>query len=332
MDLKPEISHQGLSSSGSSRAIHNFLRKINYDLTTSKLSTLDPSVAQLSRAYLTAKSLRPAHLTPLLSRLDLGLTMADCYAYHSLQNRVYIALYTAFITYVDDLANTSIHTLKCFSVNVISGASSGEPVLDLYARFLAEETPKFYGPFATASIITATLGHANSCILESELELPHNQALLLENSVGKCFPKWLRDLSGCSVPYTLFIFPEGRFPEDKFLVAYTQVIPGVAEIIDRVNDVLSFYKESVAGDERANYICLRAQEESKEVMDVLERCCEEVASLDKGVRGLLFRADEDGGLLKVYARFFEWFVGLHVSHPRYRLKELGIIHGGRREV
>lgn len=50
------------------------------------------------------------------------------------------------------------------------------------------------------------------------------------------------------------ILPEALFPEKLYLDYYLQIAPDLLEFTVIVNDLLSFYKESIVSTERNNYV------------------------------------------------------------------------------
>jgi len=50
------------------------------------------------------------------------------------------------------------------------------------------------------------------------------------------------------------MFPEATFREEVYLKVFIPTIPDIAMLGNQVNDIFSFYKESVVGKEGYNYI------------------------------------------------------------------------------
>ncbi len=84
------------------------------------------------------------------------------------------------------------------------------------------------------------------------------------------------------------------------------------------SDVLSFYKEELAGDENT-LISFTARSLGANKNVVLRDLANEVIETDKNVRLVLA---SDGAALRAYNAFVEQYVAFHRSLPRYRLNEL----------
>ncbi|KAG9028715.1 hypothetical protein FS837_003800 [Tulasnella sp. UAMH 9824] len=86
----------------------------------------------------------------------------------------------------------------------------------------------------------------------------------------------------------------------------------------QISDVLSFYKELLAG-ETDNYVHLRAAAEEKIPMQVLHELSEEVIDT---VRRITSVASPNPELAYIWQQFIHGYLEFHVKTPRYRLHEL----------
>lgn len=71
------------------------------------------------------------------------------------------------------------------------------------------------------------------------------------------------------------------FPEEKYLSAIIPVIPDFIELVDMINDIMSFYKESVVGTEKNTYFMNTARMRGCSPVEVLEETCNRMAGLTK---------------------------------------------------
>lgn len=77
------------------------------------------------------------------------------------------------------------------------------------------------------------------------------------SSKAATFPAYLRQKTGILETYSLFAFPEDRYPEADFLKIYLPVVPTLMEYIDNLNDLMSFYKEA-RDEELFTFVCTYA--------------------------------------------------------------------------
>ena len=105
---------------------------------------------------------------------------------------------------------------------------------------------KFYGPYACSIFHKSIIDFVLGCLLEEK----YPKVPLSASS----YPQFLRTKSGIAELFVHFSFPQSLFPEEPSLQKYIFAISDVAYCAEGINDVLSFYKESVIGTERNNYV------------------------------------------------------------------------------
>ncbi len=88
------------------------------------------------------------------------------------------------------------------------------------------------------------------------------------------------------------------------------------------SDVLSFYKEEIAGEE-TNLVSTAARCLGLRKSAVLRDFSKEMIEADRNVTSML---EPESAALKAYNGFAERYIAFHTSHARYRLDEL--IAGG----
>lgn len=84
------------------------------------------------------------------------------------------------------------------------------------------------------------------------------------------------------------------------------------------SDVLSFYKEELAG-ETANHVSIVARCEGKTKEEVLRRITEDTVACHSRLQKILMNDREASEILD---QLFEGYVSFHASLGRYRLEEL----------
>ncbi|KAM4064892.1 trichodiene synthase (TRI5) domain-containing protein [Hirsutella rhossiliensis] len=136
------------------------------------------------------------------------------------------------------------------------------------------------------------------------------------------FPDWLRFKTGLSPMYALLALAcasDSKLPTcTGGFEKYVQVIPDVILFTNIVNDVISFYKELLAG-EKGNYIDMRAQRDDVDVLVAMRTLADEGIRIRERVLIALAGAPEYYANFDAYAKGITHF---HTSSPRYRLMEL----------
>ncbi|KAJ8698757.1 hypothetical protein PTI98_005429 [Pleurotus ostreatus] len=157
-----------------------------------------------------------------------------CTAYghlESLSTRMYIALYTSSVTYVDDVYNNQPNLPKAFCHNFIMHLPQETSVLRAFDQLLRETWRHFDGVQANF-IIASSMYYMNAVAIEHGIRP-------LETQTSDFF-RFFRGLSGNSSSFCVFIFPNDVPPN-----SYIQALPFMMDYVNYMNDVLSFYKEEV---------------------------------------------------------------------------------------
>lgn len=139
------------------------------------------------------------------------------------------------------------------------------------------------------------------------------------------FPRYLRIKTGFAETYAHAIFPNDTFPEDQYRKLYLPALPVLCDIIDFTNDILSFYKETIRGTERINYICNVAKSTGRSALqclydtsDAIENRVAEMRRILKPHPALLAHAND----------YLAAYIGWHIcTTSRYHLDEVKIIVG-----
>ncbi|EDR03562.1 uncharacterized protein LACBIDRAFT_331339 [Laccaria bicolor S238N-H82] len=237
-----------------------------------------------------------------------GVVMATT-AYAHLDNKstqIFIALYTAFLIYLDDVFQHDIELVYCFNERFILCQPQDDPVLDGFASLL-REFPQHFGRVVSNIMTTSTLNLVTALLLEHETQ---NMKSSLD---AHNYPTFSRVMSGASETYALFAFPP-QIP----MPFYIQALPEDMMFINNVNDVLSFYKEDSAG-ETVNRVSNLARCHGVSKMEVIHRLSQDAATCHSQVLRIL---SPHRDAHTAYANFSQGYIGFHASLARYRLNEL----------
>jgi hypothetical protein len=93
-------------------------------------------------------------------------------------------------------------------------------------------------------------------------------------------------------------------------------------LCSRVNDILSFYKEELAGEDD-NYVHMRAGLSGNGTIAALEEICAETLTEISNITATLSHDPEAAAVFECYIRNYLRF---HFSTTRYKLEELMEVH------
>ncbi|KAI8270627.1 hypothetical protein K4K58_008452 [Colletotrichum sp. SAR11_239] len=254
---------------------------------------------------------------------DVGLTLACAYyPTHPFAVKLHIAIYSWLAIYIDD-DDAGNDDLAGFQERFHKGEPQPSALLSRFAEVL-HDMSKYYEPLVANFIVCSTLQFVNATLLERHGEF-HGLKHCKEASG---WPDYVRDRSGVPEAYAYFIFPKEQCPN---IGQYMQGIPDMMTYINYANDILSFHKETLAG-ETDNYINTRAVCEQREPLAVLETVVAEAIEANSRVVGLLRTRSDPMYALK-WDEFFNGYIFFHLSAKRYKLHVYpGLAHEGVKEL
>ncbi|KAJ7578397.1 hypothetical protein C8J56DRAFT_739191, partial [Mycena floridula] len=94
--------------------------------------------------------------------------------------------------------------------------------------------------------VCAALEFVSGCVLEARTEIQD----MPPSPLAERWPYFLQSKTGVAPAYSFMIFPKDKNPD---ISTFIQVVADINVFIDLTNDVLSFYKETLAS-EVTNYI------------------------------------------------------------------------------
>ncbi|KIY68798.1 terpenoid synthase [Cylindrobasidium torrendii FP15055 ss-10] len=243
--------------------------------------------------------------------IDVGVAIA-CTAYKHLlceDQPLFIAVFTALVAYMDDLCGlvpNVVEDAASFGLDVMSGRPSNSQALQAL-QMEAIRGARFYESIISSTIIMATLKFVAGTAIEA---LPS-----LQKHTSPEAACYLRTMTGIPEFYTVCIFPASVSYAD-----YKDALPSIGDFIDLQNDLLSFYKEELAGEEHnlATYLNMNRGGASK--VDVLEWMIERAVACYNRALELLVREDAKAAL----RAFGQGYLDFHFQSKRYRLAELGL--------
>ncbi|KAK2462610.1 hypothetical protein APHAL10511_005343 [Amanita phalloides] len=247
----------------------------------------------------------PAHIG---IRLPVGVVMASI-AYGHLPDpltRVYIALYTAGLTSLEDVCGNDTKLLSAFCERFFKSISHGHPVMDA-CDLLLRELPLHFDHVPADMMLLSSMDSIVANILEYEMQ---------RNPISPSaqqFPFFLRNLTSLARPHSLF-----AFPKSMPFTSYIEAIPAMVNYISFINDTFSFYKEELA-NENVNCISNIARCTGQTKLDVLQHLADESVKAHKEILAVLKDRPQ---ALAAYQAFAMGIVHYHTSTKRYKLTEL----------
>ncbi|KAI3609631.1 terpenoid synthase [Moniliophthora roreri] len=230
-----------------------------------------------------------------------------CYTSHDLDVQLYIARLTSWVIYFDDMAQRMPSSLVAFQRNLI--ANDGDSDLMVAFRRLLLDAYRMWDPISANLIGSSCMEFITSCAIEGSKEL--GSMKIRRTAIS--WPDYLRSKTGVASVYSLMIFSKHLHPQ---LSAYIQVIGDANRFIEFTDDILSFYKESLAG-ETNNYVSTRAFTRGKTTIQTHQELAEETISAHERICATL-----EGPELEAWKTFVNGYLAFHVLQERYRLGEI----------
>ncbi|KAG7087169.1 hypothetical protein E1B28_013149 [Marasmius oreades] len=233
--------------------------------------------------------------------LYVGASIAStAYSHLPEDNRVHVAIYTTLVSALDD---NSHKRMEGFNHRFVKGLPQDDPILDALAKHLLD-AHEYYGQIQCNLIVTSTLDFVTSLMMDIDMT---------NVACSPSFAAYCRSISGVQVAYTMFMFPKSI----EF-TSYIHCLPHISIYINYLNDVLSFYKEELRGEEE-NFASMLAKESLITKQEAIQRLADDVVEAERNIsKGLA----GNQSALDIWQSFKVGFVRFHTSCHRYKLQEL----------
>ncbi|KAG2114310.1 isoprenoid synthase domain-containing protein [Suillus discolor] len=222
---------------------------------------------------------------------------------------MWMCLFTAIATRIDDkvVRGEDMMDVYHFNERFVSCQPQGDPILNALDVILREITC-LYSPLVSNFITAYTLNFMSFNCLDSETK---DMQISLK---APLYPEYSRVLSGMPDTYGFFAFPS-MLP----IREYIQCMPDLRIVINHTNDILSYYKEEMEGD-NTNYLSLMAASRTSTLkQDALLELIEKTVQAHHNILEYLRPGSE---ACDAYVSFFEGYVKFHVALKRYKLKDI----------
>ncbi|KAI6783985.1 Trichodiene synthase [Emericellopsis cladophorae] len=236
---------------------------------------------------------------------------------HSVEAQGYVGLFTWLVVQYDDIVGQNDEMMEeatIFHQRFFNGEKQPNNLLEGIATLL-REAHDHYDPVLANQLQISVLKFLTSNLLERHNGFQNMR--VTPAGAGVKFPDFYRDMSGMNVAYAVFCYPKDQYPD---MGAFLEAIPDMARFIDISNDVLSFYKEELGGDDR-NYIHNRMTVCGKSVPAVLQETSDEAVACAKRVNAIL---KGRGIYAQSWNDSVRGYMAMHTTNVRYKLDDLGL--------
>ncbi|RGP71697.1 longiborneol synthase [Fusarium longipes] len=192
-----------------------------------------------------------------------------CFPHHPVEVQTFIGIYSWLGLLLDDEAVTYPDEFEMFHQRFCAGQKQPIPLLQGWAD-LMNLAFEHWDPVVANFIVAASLNFLNANALQARDEF----AKFERTKAGHSWAWFIREKDGVGEAYAWFTFPK-RLCADKS--RFMEVIPDLSMWIGLTNDVLSFWKEELAG-EKHNYIHSRGWYMDKDTLSTFEDIVDEVKS------------------------------------------------------
>ncbi|KAG1849811.1 isoprenoid synthase domain-containing protein, partial [Suillus tomentosus] len=241
--------------------------------------------------------------------MDVGVAMGSLtYAHLPDPARMWMCLFTAVIARIDDMVDKGEDMVHAYYFNerFVNCQPQGDPMLNMLDVILREIT-HFHSPLVSNLITISTLNFMSSNCLDNETK---DMQISLQTPL---YPEYSREIGGLADGYLLFMFPS-MLP----IRQYIQCMPYLRIILNHTNDILSFYKEEIQGN-NINYLSLMATSRSITKQEALHEIVEKTVQAHHNILECLRPHAE---AYNAYVSFFDGFVKFHAALKRYKMEEI----------
>ncbi|GJE96499.1 hypothetical protein PsYK624_126960 [Phanerochaete sordida] len=227
------------------------------------------------------------------------------YPHGHLDAQLVIACIVFWILSIDDYT-IPLSALSAFAANLQSGTPQLHPGLDELTALLAR-TRDVLNPYAATACTVDVLNYVNSTLHE------HHLADMPLRTGAHRYPLYKRTRNGINEVCAGFIWDKFTFPD---VATHIQAFPDAILFIALTNDVLTFYKEELAGDTR-NFVHDEARVTGRSPRAVVEGTVNAVVDTIRAGRAVLQGAER-----AAWDSFVAGYISFSILTPRYRVAGL----------
>ncbi|KAF7553349.1 hypothetical protein G7Z17_g3702 [Cylindrodendrum hubeiense] len=176
---------------------------------------------------------------------NVGAVLAiNFYPSHNAEMKLLIGLYSAFLTILDDIGDTMADDIGQFRKRLVTREQ--QPALFELMAELFIEFDRVLPPYLANKVFSGVLSGLAS------LEVEYDRSAEFTGLASPSFPKYFRNMTGHSEVYAYFLLTSENFTMER-LKHFLRAVPEIWNVTDEINDLMSFYKESIVDVERDTY-------------------------------------------------------------------------------
>ncbi|KAI9045274.1 uncharacterized protein KD926_009688 [Aspergillus affinis] len=233
-----------------------------------------------------------------------ALAAISFYPSHSAHLHLLIGLYTAFYLVLDDTGDTLTDQIPLF-----------ELLISLFHEF-----DIVFSSFTANKLFSGILSSLAPLEVEFDRTTISTTTTSPTASISPLFPRYFRNMTGSPEAYVYFLLTNEIFTPSR-PKSLLHTVPELWNLTDELNDLFSFYKESIVGLERDTYVYDKARADGVEVGRVLRDIGEEAVSRVRRIERILEGDEVLGDLMR---SFVMGQVRFYFVAERYRLGRLGL--------
>ncbi|KAM0329648.1 hypothetical protein ACHAPQ_006717 [Fusarium lateritium] len=235
-----------------------------------------------------------------------------CFPDHPFEVQTFIGIYSWLGLLLDDEASNHLDDFQKFHERFCAGEKQPIPILQGWADLLRTSF-KYWDPQVAGFIASSSLNFLNANALEARKEFGRIE----RTKAGHRWAWFLREKDGVGEAFAWFTFPKALCPDISLFV---EAIPDLAAWHSLTNDILSFWKEEVAG-EQYNYIHNTGWYEDKDARTVFEDVIDDVKTKTQNMRLVL---NGRNPYLQLLDSHMLGYISFHKLISRYKLWEVGL--------
>ena len=236
----------------------------------------------------------------------------------SLNIRKAVAVYNGFQMIMDDVPQETNDSLNLLCSQLAASESVNHPAWQQFFKFLPQLF-EHYGPYVQTTMFRGALEFMQATCLERTL---------FKGYPGSKYPHYLRRMGSQGPVQAAVCFPQSEFPQEEYLPIIATIESELEYFVGIVNDLFSFYKESVSSYEQTNYPLNQAACTQQDVSIVLQEGLETAIACQKRTLDIV----EGIGNKAVSQRVQQFFVGYtryHLACSRYKIADLCLDSGNQ---
>jgi hypothetical protein len=237
------------------------------------------------------------------------------YNMHCPEAQFLIGLYSAFYVIVDDAGYSMTDDIALFRRRLLSGER--QPELFELMKWLFTAFDERFPAVCSNKLFSSVLNTLS--VLEVEFNPSADFAITPASS--PLFPKYFRNMTGSSEVYVYFLLTKENYTMARMKLLI-QAVPELLNITDEINDLFSFYKESVTGIERDTYVYHEAKARGTSPLTTLRQIATDIRRRQQLISRIF---SSDAVLQRLSKEYITGQMQFYLTSERYLLADLTLV-------